>query len=158
MDFGVKSCVDFPVSFRVFLLCKMSILFIALVGLDKLYIFDGYYKQNSQSEHGVHLLSGVWVFVTPWTAAHQAPLSMGFWIFPRILEWVAISFSRGSSWPRDWTYIPWGSCTGRQIHYHWATWEVRSVMINEWSDLSKVPTYIKFSICIQPLYIYFNLG
>ena len=25
----------------------------------------------------------------------------------RILEWVAISFSRGSSWPRDWTCISW---------------------------------------------------
>ena len=23
-----------------------------------------------------------------------------------ILEWVAISFSRGSSWPRDWTQVP----------------------------------------------------
>ena len=23
----------------------------------------------------------------------------------RILEWVAISFSRGSSWPRDWTQV-----------------------------------------------------
>ena len=23
----------------------------------------------------------------------------------RILEWVAISFSRGSSWPRDWTHV-----------------------------------------------------
>ena len=30
----------------------------------------------------------------------------------RILEWVAISFSRGSSRPRDWTLV---SCTGRQI-------------------------------------------
>ena len=38
----------------------------------------------------------------------------------RILEWVVISFSRGSSWPRDWTYV---SCIGRQILYHWATWE-----------------------------------
>ena len=36
----------------------------------------------------------------------------------RILEWVAISFSRGSSWPRDQTHI---SCIGRWIHYHWAT-------------------------------------
>ena len=36
----------------------------------------------------------------------------------RILGWVAISFSRGSSWPRDWTHI---SCIGRQILYHWAT-------------------------------------
>ena len=38
----------------------------------------------------------------------------------RILEWVAISFSRGSSRPRDWTHV---SCTGRRILYHWATWE-----------------------------------
>ena len=36
----------------------------------------------------------------------------------RLLEWVAISFSRGSSQPRDWTHI---SCIGRQILYHWAT-------------------------------------
>ena len=28
----------------------------------------------------------------------------------RILEWVAISFSRGSSWYRDWTPISSGSC------------------------------------------------
>ena len=25
----------------------------------------------------------------------------------RILEWVAIPFSRGSSWPRDWTQVSW---------------------------------------------------
>ena len=36
----------------------------------------------------------------------------------RILEWVAISFSTGSSWPRDQTCI---SCIGRWILYHWAT-------------------------------------
>ena len=38
----------------------------------------------------------------------------------RILEWVAISFSRGFSQPRDWTRISW---VGRWILYHWATWE-----------------------------------
>ena len=41
---------------------------------------------------------------TPWTAAHQAPLSVGFFQ-ARVLEWVAISYSRGSSWPRDGTCI-----------------------------------------------------
>ena len=30
----------------------------------------------------------------------------------RVLEWVTISFSRGSSWPRGWTYV---SCIGRQL-------------------------------------------
>ena len=33
----------------------------------------------------------------------------------RILEWVAISFPRGSSPPRDQTHI---SCIGRQVLYH----------------------------------------
>ena len=38
----------------------------------------------------------------------------------RILEWVAISFSRRSSWPRDWTQV---SCiTGRCFNL-WATRE-----------------------------------
>ena len=36
----------------------------------------------------------------------------------RMLKWVAISSSRGSSWPRDWTRV---SCTGRWILYPWAT-------------------------------------
>ena len=36
------------------------------------------------------------LLVTPWTAALQAPLSMGI-LQARILEWVAISFSRGLS-------------------------------------------------------------
>ena len=35
----------------------------------------------------------------------------------RILEWVTISFSRGSSWPRDWTRVPCVSWTCRQVHY-----------------------------------------
>ena len=38
----------------------------------------------------------------------------------RILEWVVISFSRGSAQPRDRTSF---SCIGRQILYYWATWE-----------------------------------
>ena len=40
----------------------------------------------------------------------------------RILEWVAISFSRESSPPRDRTGV---SCIGRQILYHWAAWEAQ---------------------------------
>ena len=46
----------------------------------------------------------------------------------RKLEWVAISSSRGSSWPRDWTHISCISCIGRWILYRWATWESLSLM------------------------------
>ena len=56
--------------------------------------------------------------------ACQALLSMGFssarTIWARILEWVAISFSKGSPGPRDQTHI---SCSGRWIIYHGATWK-----------------------------------
>ena len=41
----------------------------------------------------------------------------------RILQWVAISYSRGSSEPRDRTQISCVSCIGRQILYHCTTWE-----------------------------------
>ena len=40
----------------------------------------------------------------------------------RILEWVVISFSRGSSQPRDGTWV---ACIGRRIIYHWATREAQ---------------------------------
>ena len=60
-----------------------------------LYIYGG----------GVALVAKL--YLTPlmiqWTVAHQALLS---WDFPgRILEWVAISFSRGFSWPRNCSYV-----------------------------------------------------
>ena len=32
-----------------------------------------------------------------------------------MLKWVAISFSRGSSWPRDWTSISYISCISRWV-------------------------------------------
>ena len=40
--------------------------------------------------------------MTPWTVAHQAPPSMGI-LQARILEWVAMPSSGGSSQPRDQT-------------------------------------------------------
>ena len=46
----------------------------------------------------------------------------------RILEWVAIPSSRGSSQPKDWTRISCGSCIGRRILYHWATWEAQFML------------------------------
>ena len=57
--------------------------------------------------------SHVQLFATLWTAACQPSLFHGI-LQAGILEWVAISFSRGSSHPRDWNCIFYVSCTGRQ--------------------------------------------
>ena len=40
----------------------------------------------------------VWLFATPWRVVHQIPISMGI-LQARILEWVAMPSSRGSSQP-----------------------------------------------------------
>ena len=40
-----------------------------------------------------------------------------------ILEWVAVSFSKGSSRPRGWARVSCISYIGRQILYRWATGE-----------------------------------
>ena len=55
----------------------------------------------------ISCFSHILLFVTPWTVAHQASL----WVpQARILEWVAIPSSRGSSCPRDRTYFSYVSC------------------------------------------------
>ena len=41
----------------------------------------------------------------------------------RILDWVAISYSRGSSPSKDWTRVSCTPCVSRQILYHCTTWE-----------------------------------
>ena len=58
--------------------------------------------------------SHVWLSVTLLTAALQAPLSMGI-LRARTLEWVARPSFRGSSQPRDPTYISYVSCIDRQF-------------------------------------------
>ena len=51
----------------------------------------------------------------------------------RILEWVAMPSSRGSSPPRDQTCI---SCTAGEFFNHWATWEAqKEVMANKFSSV-----------------------
>ena len=45
----------------------------------------------------------------------------------RIVGWVAISFSRGSSWMRDRTRISCIVCTGRRNLYYWASREAQQL-------------------------------
>ena len=67
-------------------------------------------------------------FVTPWTVACQALLSLEI-LQTRILWCVAISFSRESAKPRQQTC---GSSVGRRILSHWATWEADVHLFRYW--------------------------
>ena len=46
-------------------------------------------------------------------------------------EWVAISSSRGSSWPRNGTWVSCDSYLGGSIVYHWITQEAQTVYESE---------------------------
>ena len=53
------------------------------------------------------------------------PGSSVHWISKaRILEWVAVSCSRGSFPPRDRTHV---SCISRWVLYYWATWKTPNI-------------------------------
>ena len=61
------------------------------------------------------MISHVWLFVTPWTIAHQAPLSM---------EFLGKNTGVGCQqifWTKDWTCVCYISCIGRWILYHCTT-------------------------------------
>ena len=90
------------------------------------------------SDHLVYMcmLSWVWLFVTPKTVAHQAPLSMGF-SRQELLKWVALPFSRGSFWPRDSTHL---SCTAGKFFTSWAI-EVSLITRIKWLIYFLAPVY-----------------
>jgi len=68
----------------------------------------------------VCMISHVQLFVTPMDCSPPGPSVHGI-SQARILYWVAISYSKGSSQPRGWIPISCISCIGRQILYHWTT-------------------------------------
>ena len=66
----------------------------------------------------------------------------------RTLEWIAISFSKGSSGPRDWSC---SSCIGRQILYHWITQEALVITLeNESEGVQSCPTLCDPTDCSLP--------
>ena len=86
-------------------------------------------QQSRPQIWAIHL---IWASI-PFLEPQQAVFMAGLWwdcsisgssvhriLQARILEWVAISFSRGSSGPRDWT---WASRTAGRLFTIWATRE-----------------------------------
>ena len=81
----------------------------------------------------------------------------------RILEWVVISLSKGSSQPRGWTRV---SCTGRWILYRWTTREAPGIFIllilfTSYGSLNTMLWYIQRNtdilICFANIFLVYNL-
>ena len=70
----------------------------------------------------------------------------------RILEWVAVSFSRGSSPPRDWTWVT--RTAGRLYHVSYqGSLNLHQVIAGHWRVLGSeaVRYFLKFSQSVQSL-------
>ena len=71
--------------------------------------------------------SCIWLSVTPWTVARQAPLSMGI-LQARTLAWVAPPSSRRPSRPRDRTHSLTPPALAGGFFTASATWEVPALV------------------------------
>ena len=92
--------------------CKPSCCFIFVPcyeTLSKLFNMSTFWKVN------VWVAQSCPTLCNPWTVASVHGISQA-----RILEWVAFPFFRGSSWPRDGTWV---SCIARGFLTIWATEE-----------------------------------
>ena len=93
------------------LLCLLNLSLMFLAFADGLFTTSITWEAWSSPLLLLSHFSRVRLFAPLWTVARQTALSMGI-LQARTLEWVALPFSRGSAWPRDWTQV---SCISRQV-------------------------------------------
>ena len=79
------------------------------------------------------MLSCVWLFCNPMDCSLPGSSVHGDFQ-ARILKWLSISFSRGSSQPRGQTHV---SCIGRWILYHWATRKTQVWAFSQFSSVAQ---------------------
>ena len=88
--------------------------------------------------------SRVQLSATPWTVARQAPSSLHGISQARILEWVAVSFSRGSSRSRHGTHV---SRIGGQILYR--PWGIRKAQNILYKHLKEIVAFYDRMACLS---------
>ena len=71
----------------------------------------------------------------------------------RILGWVAMLSSKGSSRPRDQSHISYVSCIGRWVLYHWHTWKAHSHGGKSLSLVELLPPILWFTSVLLLNYI-----
>ena len=73
-----------------------------------------------------HVCCYVWLFLTLCTSLPGSSVHRLLW--ERMLEWVAMSFCRGSSCPKIKLESPASTALAGRSFHHWATWEAAEVI------------------------------
>ena len=92
--------------------------------------------------------SRVWLFAIPGTEKPGGLHTVYGILQARILEWVAIPSSRGSSWPRDQTCASCASCIAGRLFTFWAPGEVLPVLFGE----PQIIVTCKISVLQKPIF------
>ena len=100
----------------------------------------------------VKSLSRARLFVTPWIVACTKLLHPWDFQGTSVLEWVAISFSRESSQPRDWTQV---SHIVDRCFTVWATREVDLCMLSYPCNPGMGPIWLQYMIHLLYCWIQF---
>ena len=107
---------------------------------DSLWSHGLYSPWNSPGQNTgiLESLSCVWLFYNFMDCSLPDP-SVHRILQASILEWVALPSSRGSSWPRDWT---WGSCIAGRFFTDWAIWETLYLSLKEHLSKSRSNSHL----------------
>ena len=96
----------------------------------KCQFYSIYFREQRRKRHShIYFMKLVYIHAQSpshvWLLRHYGlwPTSVHGILQARILEWIAISSSRGYSWPREQTWVSCISWLVRHTLYHWATWE-----------------------------------
>ena len=92
---------------------KLYILFIYIYIIYNIYIYIYIYSMHAKTLQSCPTLCDPMECSLPGSSVRGI-------LQARILEWVTISFSRGTSQPRDQTHVSRVSCTGRWVLYHYS--------------------------------------
>ena len=71
----------------------------------------------------------------------------------KILEWVTMPFSRGSSQPKDRTLISCVSCIAGRFFTHWATWEALLLLCLPLNSTRRV-TQLRVNLLVADIWFY----
>ena len=103
-----------------------------------MYVNPNYFEHLQYLSEWVKSLSRIRLFTTSCTVAYLSRSSLHEILQARVLEWIAISFSRGSSLPRDRTQV--SHIPGRPFNL-WATREAPNLF---WRSLINIVGLLNF--------------
>ena len=87
----------------------------------------------------VKLLSRVWLLETPWTAAHQAPLPMGF-SRQEYWSWMPLPSPYLWDWNENWPFQSWGHFWVFQICWYFECCTLTASSFQIWNSSGGIPS------------------